>query len=210
MIPESSVEEELLRRWRQCRSADGRRALLERILEPYLARIVRWSLRFARNPDEASEIAQDALLTVCSRLESFRGEARFSTWLYALVRNHALNRVGRASDRRETSLEDMPPDVDSRTPDGGYDRSQRLRDARSLLASVLTPMEARVFLLHFGLEMPLAAIDRELGLTNRSGARAYLVSAKRKLKRTREGRARRARARRERARETLHRRQFEA
>ena len=41
--------------------------------------------------------------------------------------------------------------------------------------------EARVMLLHYGEEMPLNAVSRKLGLTNKSGAKAYVVSARRKL-----------------------------
>jgi len=50
-----------------------------------------------------------------------------------------------------------------------------------LIASVLTTTEIRVMLLHFGLELPLEAITRELELKNRSGAKAFIVSARRKL-----------------------------
>ena len=36
-------------------------------------------------------------------------------------------------------------------------------------------------MLHYGQEMPLTAVSRKLGLTNKSGAKAYVVSARRKL-----------------------------
>jgi hypothetical protein len=36
-------------------------------------------------------------------------------------------------------------------------------------------------LLHYGEELPLSAVSRMLGLTNKSGAKAYIVSARRKL-----------------------------
>jgi DNA-directed RNA polymerase specialized sigma24 family protein len=42
--------------------------------------------------------------------------------------------------------------------------------------------EARVLLLHYGQELPLRAVSRMLGLTNKSGAKAYIVSARRKLR----------------------------
>jgi hypothetical protein len=46
----------------------------------------------------------------------------------------------------------------------------------------LTPVEAQVMMLHFGEDMPLATISRLLKMENASGAKAYVVSAKRKLK----------------------------
>ena len=45
----------------------------------------------------------------------------------------------------------------------------------------LEPTEQRVMTLHYVDEMPLDAITRLLGLTNSSGAKAHVVSARRKL-----------------------------
>ena len=55
--------------------------------------------------------------------------------------------------------------------------------ARALLDRELTDTEKRVFIMHYGDDVPLLTITRLLGLENRSGAKAYLVSARRKLAR---------------------------
>ena len=59
------------------------------------------------------------------------------------------------------------------------------RDARNvvrtLMDDVLDETEKRVMTLHYGHDMRLDAITTALGLTNTSGAKAYIVSAKRKL-----------------------------
>jgi hypothetical protein len=47
----------------------------------------------------------------------------------------------------------------------------------------LTDIESQVFTLHYAEELPLDAITRLLKLENASGAKAYIVSAKRKLAR---------------------------
>jgi hypothetical protein len=52
-----------------------------------------------------------------------------------------------------------------------------------VLNSALDDTEKIVFTLHYGDEMPLDSITRMLGLENASGAKAYIVSAKRKLAR---------------------------
>jgi DNA-directed RNA polymerase specialized sigma24 family protein len=54
---------------------------------------------------------------------------------------------------------------------------------RALLDQSLEEIEKQVFTLHYGDDVPLKAITRLLGLTNRSGAKAYIVSARRKLSR---------------------------
>ena len=204
MSPELVAEEELLRRWRNSRGAEERRALQGQLLLPYLDRITRWALRITRDREEAQDVAQDALLAVCSHMDGFRGESRFSTWVYTIVRNHAFKR---ASRRRETSAEELPEQpAGGPGPAQSYERARDAEDIRRLITSELTPLEAKVFLLHFGKDIPLAILDRELDLTNRSGARAYLVSAKRKLRRKLEHRTRRTEARLERHREMMRKR----
>lgn len=49
--------------------------------------------------EEARDLAQEALLRTWQRLPSFRGEARFTTWLYRLVVNLGLNRLARLRRR---------------------------------------------------------------------------------------------------------------
>jgi hypothetical protein len=55
---------------------------------------------------------------------------------------------------------------------------------RELLNEALEDIEKKVFTLHFGEDLPLDAITRLLGLRNASGAKAFIVSARRKLSRS--------------------------
>jgi DNA-directed RNA polymerase specialized sigma24 family protein len=58
---------------------------------------------------------------------------------------------------------------------------QSRRRSWRFILDTLDQTEARVMMLHYGQEMPLNAVSRKLGLTNKSGAKAYIVSARRKL-----------------------------
>jgi DNA-directed RNA polymerase specialized sigma24 family protein len=50
-----------------------------------------------------------------------------------------------------------------------------------LISATLSPLETRVMTLHYGHDVPLAEITGQLALSNPSGAKAYIVSARRKL-----------------------------
>lgn len=178
-------EKELLRKWRTSRSEEEQRQILERILTPYIGRIGRWALRIRGNPDDAAEAAQDALLAICSHLGEFRGECRFSTWVYTIVRNQVWKKSSRVARRGETSLEEVaePQGEESSDPESIFRKRESTDQLRKWIDSELTSLEARIFLLHFGEGIPLQVLNRQLGLTNRSGARAYLLAAKRKLRR---------------------------
>jgi DNA-directed RNA polymerase specialized sigma24 family protein len=68
-----------------------------------------------------------------------------------------------------------------RAAPGGDRPGRRRRLGR--LDQELDEIEKQVFILHYADEVPLKVITRLLGLTNRSGAKAYIVSARRKLSR---------------------------
>jgi RNA polymerase sigma-70 factor (ECF subfamily) len=65
--------------------------------------------RMLGNRQEAEDVAQDVFITVFKTIESFRGEAKFSTWLLRIAANHAKNRIKHLA-RRPTEGAD-PDDV---------------------------------------------------------------------------------------------------
>ena len=65
--------------------------------------------RMLSNRQEAEDVAQDVFITVFKTIESFRGEAKFSTWLLRIAANHAKNRIKHLA-RRPTEGVD-PEDV---------------------------------------------------------------------------------------------------
>src|SRR5579884_2032956 len=60
------------------------------IFERYHGRVVSWCRRVVKNRDTANDLAQEVFLKAYRHRASFRGEARFSTWLYSITRNHCL------------------------------------------------------------------------------------------------------------------------
>jgi DNA-directed RNA polymerase specialized sigma24 family protein len=56
-----------------------------------------------------------------------------------------------------------------------------LRWIRRAISTALDPLEAEVVNLHYMEGLPLEAITQSLALTNASGAKAYLLRARRKL-----------------------------
>jgi RNA polymerase sigma-70 factor (ECF subfamily) len=111
--------------------------------------------RRARVPylrDELEEIAQeaaaDALVSVLARLNDFRGESRFTTWVYkfALLET-AVKLRKRAWQGREVPLESEGWSLFSSTrlePDGEAEQHELLLTLERAIAEVLTPHQRRV------------------------------------------------------------------
>ncbi|MFM2123592.1 MAG: hypothetical protein RL328_43, partial [Acidobacteriota bacterium] len=73
------------------------------------------------------------------------------------------------------------PDISAVNIHEAFELEQSRQSNWRVILDTLDPTEARVMLLHYGQELPLNDVSRMLGLTNKSGAKAYIVSARRKL-----------------------------
>ena len=65
----------------------GDRNAFRQLLERHYDSVYRVALRFTGSAPDAEDIAQDVCLMLVDKLHSFRGESRFSTWLYRVVIN---------------------------------------------------------------------------------------------------------------------------
>ncbi len=116
----------------------------EHLYRSHVGRVYAVCLRLTADPVRASELTQDAFVRAWERLESFRGDSAFSSWLHRLTVNVVL--VAFRSQRRRTArihTTDMPEQYDSPgtgLPDAGLDLEQAIAGL---------PAQARmVFVLH--------------------------------------------------------------
>jgi RNA polymerase sigma-70 factor, ECF subfamily len=73
------------------------------LVQRHQRRVFNLSLRILQDYDEASEITQEVFLAAWQGLPSFRGEARFPTWLYRIAYNCSLRQLERR--KRERALQ---------------------------------------------------------------------------------------------------------
>jgi RNA polymerase sigma-70 factor (ECF subfamily) len=181
-------DEELIERARREAGA-GADACLAVLYRRYYPKVAAWCLRIHGghgDRQEAADLAQEVFLRVHERLGSFRGESRFSTWLYTVTRSVAINR-GVAARRRQADPLDEEGAPEPVEPSPGADelveRGEILAAFREAMERDLEPLEAKILYLHYVDGVPLAGITEMLALSNKSGAKAYIVSGGRKLKR---------------------------
>ena len=82
------------------RAADGDRTAFAALIERHYERVYRVGARALGNEQDAADLAQDVCVGLAGRLSSYRGESRFTTWLYRVVVNAALDRLRRDDVRR--------------------------------------------------------------------------------------------------------------
>ena len=78
----------------------------ERLVAAYERKVYNLAYRLTGNHDDASDVAQEALLKVYTSLPDFRGDSSFSTWLYRIVSNACLDELRRRKRQRATSLDE--------------------------------------------------------------------------------------------------------
>ncbi|AXS42449.1 RNA polymerase sigma factor [Breoghania sp. L-A4] len=74
------------------RAADGDGEAFQHLLERHYDTVYRLAYRFTGVRPDAEDLAQDICIALPAKLRSFKGEARFTTWLYRVVVNAARDR----------------------------------------------------------------------------------------------------------------------
>jgi len=174
-------DEQLIERY-QTRNAQVEHA--DELFRRYSERVALWCWRFAGDRELARDLAQDVLLKAYTHLSSFRSDAKFSTWLYSITRNHCLNHVRARASQPLDASEPIETDLaDQQKWDtlAELERQEVAATVRRLVMAELDETETQVMTLHYGEDVPLSSVTRLLRLENPSGAKAFIVSAKRKL-----------------------------
>lgn len=94
----------------------GDRAAWSRLIEEQQNYVYSIALSLMREPDDAADLTQEAFIRLSQTIGSFRGETRFTTWLYRLVVNLGLDRLRRRGRSRQTRLDDAMIDVPDDDP----------------------------------------------------------------------------------------------
>ena len=178
-------DEELLGHYRAVVGPE-REKFLNQLFERHHTRVAAWCYRMTGEIDAAADLAQEVFLKAWQNIESFRGQSKFTTWLYSIARNQCMDalksRAAAPMFAGEAALERVQ-DIRAGELLTNMERREAEQVVRQLMRESLDETEAKVMTMHYVHELPLDAVTRLLELTNASGAKAYVVSARRKLAR---------------------------
>jgi RNA polymerase sigma-70 factor, ECF subfamily len=88
-----------------------RRLELEHLLANNLPRFRRLAMRWLRNPEDAEDAVQDAVLSAFKHIARFEGRAQMSTWLMAIVINAVRMQIRRRPRQQIVSLDQLSKDT---------------------------------------------------------------------------------------------------
>ncbi len=113
--------------------------LFHDLIRPYERRVYAMALSFLRNEADAEDATQETFLKAFRNLASFRGDAKFGTWLVSIALNEARSRIRRRDAIKVESL-DEPVDEE------GHASPALLRDWKEIPSEALERKEIRQLL----------------------------------------------------------------
>jgi RNA polymerase sigma-70 factor (ECF subfamily) len=115
----------------------GQKSLFRLLVKRHEQAVYGMGMSFFRNPEDASDFTQEVFLKVYRSLSCFEGRSRFSTWLYKIAYNTAVNGITRKKEYRSLAEEDLASDGD--TPERRAIRSA----AREAVLAAVTELPER-------------------------------------------------------------------
>ena len=75
------------------RVLDGDTNAFAYLIDKYKNMAYTISIKIVKNHEDAEEIAQDSFLKAYQKLDTFKGESKFSTWLYSIVYRNSISKI---------------------------------------------------------------------------------------------------------------------
>jgi len=153
------------------------------LVDKYKDMVFTLALRIVKNTEDAEEIAQDAFVKAYKSLPGFKGNAKFTTWLFRIVYNTAVSKV-RKSKNHNIYLDEM--NEQNIAIESGPDiLSQMTRDeANDVLHGLLDRLnldERTIITLYYLNEKSVEEISEVTGLS-KSNVKVKLFRSRTKLR----------------------------
>ena len=171
----------------------GDHAAFAQLVHAHDEAVLKLALRITGSQSDAQDIYQEAFLKVYKKLDCFRFECSFSTWIYRIVTNVCLDHLRKNRNLRESSAVKVNADgkefdllnqiLDDRTAHNPEQQLMRHELSARILSALerLTPRERMVFDLKHFEGMKLRAVSEILHVSE-SAVRTTLMRATQKLR----------------------------
>ena len=155
----------------------GEATAADRLVATYGDRVYRLAIGITRNVQDAEEAVEDSFWSVVRKIETFRGDSSFGSWIYRITANGAYQKLrGRARRRDEISLDEVLPSFheDGRHAGPISDWSARIDDPamqterRAALDAAIGQLPAHyraVIVLHDVEGLSMAEVAGSVGIT---------------------------------------------
>ena len=140
------------------------------------------TLQLLKNKEEAEEVSQDTFVKIFKHLDKFKGDSKFSTWVYRIAYNSCLDRIKTYKKHRNTVGIDEFTENQVKTMETAFDLMER-SDREESVKECLKRMpedDAVIITLFYFEELSLAEISKVIGLDT-NNVKVKLFRARKRL-----------------------------
>lgn len=160
----------------------GRSEAYADLVDRYKDYVYTLVFRIIKNREDAEEVAQDVFIRAYRYLSDFKGNAKFSTWLYTIAHNTSLSFLRKKKPAILSLEEDRVQDLADRPEPAGLGLEQKSRAKLvSEAMNMLSADDAQVITLFYHQEQSLDEIASILGIEQNT-AKVRLHRARARLK----------------------------
>lgn len=152
------------------------------LVDRYKNMVFTLALQMLKNREEAEEISQDTFVKVYKHLDKFKGDSRFSTWVYRITYNSCLDRIKTYKRQYDTVGIDEFTENQVRTLETAFDildRADRQRSVKDCLQR-LPPDDSALIMLFYYEELSLEEISKIINL-DPNNVKVKLFRARKRL-----------------------------
>lgn len=154
-------------------------ALVEVLYERYADKVYRKCISFVKEESLAADLTHDIFIKVYMKLASYKGNSKFSTWLYAITYNFCVDHIRKNRKLKTVSIddEDRVKDIEVETVDDlAHIKGARLK----ALLERIKPEERMILLMKYKDDMSIKDIQAVLKVSE-SAVKMRIKRAKEKI-----------------------------
>jgi len=134
------------------------------LVEAYQGNVYRICLRSGLPPTDAEDASQEAFVKAWQALPGFRGDCQFSTWLYRLAANAAIDVARRQKRHGDTEdIDELPLTDEDSSPQQELEKREAVESVRRALTAVKEEYRTAL-LLRYMQELSYEEIGKALGV----------------------------------------------
>jgi RNA polymerase sigma-70 factor (ECF subfamily) len=145
----------------------GEQVMFAQLVQRYQQYVFTLVLRFTDNREDAEEISQDVFVKAYRSLADFRGDAKFSTWLYTIVRTSCITFL-RKKRLNISSLDNERTNLQVENKESGFTANTIEQKSKHAMVNaairMLSPDDTQILTLFYKAEQTLDEIGRVMGL----------------------------------------------
>lgn len=161
---------------------DGDTTAFAVLVNRYKNMVFTLTLRMLKNKEEAEEVSQDTFVKIYKYLNKFKGDSKFSTWVYRIAYNSCLDRIRTYKTQNDTIGIDEFTENQVRTLETAFDimdRADRQKSVKECLER-LPPDDSALITLFYYEELSLEEISKIVNLDS-NNIKVKLFRARKRL-----------------------------